>query len=756
MMKKKLLFIVGLGLSTSLLAQTDINDARTNFATGQTVTIRGVVTNGGELGGIRYIQDASGAIPAYGSPASNYDRGDSIEVTGVLKDYNGLLEIDPVSSATSLGVAVAPPSPLVVTIPNMVEANEGKLIQIDNVTISSTGNFAGNTNYTFTDGTNTGELRVNNNSNLVGTAIPTGAVSIVAVLSQYTTTYQLLPRDVNDIFAFTPPSKEIEISIYGANFISGSQLNIGTIASINVKIKNLGASQALAISSGVFTGTNAADFSTSVMPASIPAGDSATFQILFAPTGNGTRTATLAIGNDDSDENPFIINLYGIGNDGIATEPAINVSNLTFPIVEAYAITGTFTGDVATESYIVLWSKTATPSQVPVDGTTYDRGDIIGNSTIAYVGSGTSFAPRHILANSDYYFAVFPFNGHNGFENYKTDAPLTGNVTSLGLQIGTYYNGITLGTSFTADLHALINPHTVISYGNYKATVMNQFEVRDTVDGQSAVTCSYSGEIKVFSGAFDWTVLGYSREHTYCHSWMPSYPADNYPNAKPEYSDQHNLYPVNQNKANAVRSNYPLGIITGNVTSQYLEGKLGIGPGNQIVYEPRDAHKGNAARAIMYMAVAYNTVAGNNWHIPTYQDQYVLKQWNDQDLPDNYEIARQEYIYSVQGNRNPFIDHPEWACHVNFTDVTYESNCSAGLSENEMELAIYPNPTADYIKIISSATFEQLTITDMSGRIVMKIDNPTAKIDVRALSKGVYVIALSANNQTIQQMIVKK
>ena len=56
---------------------------------------------------------------------------------------------------------------------------------------------------------------------------------------------------------------------------------------------------------------------------------------------------------------------------------------------------------------------------------------------------------------------------------------------------------------------------------------MNQFEVRDTTGGQSFVTCSYTGENKVFNDPFDWTATGYSREHTYCHSWMPTFPCDN-------------------------------------------------------------------------------------------------------------------------------------------------------------------------------------------------------------------------------------
>ena len=94
-----------------------------------------------------------------------------------------------------------------------------------------------------------------------------------------------------------------------------------------------------------------------------------------------------------------------------------------------------------------------------------------------------------------------------------------------------------------------------------------------------------------------------------------------------------------------------------NLTSiyTYLEGSVGYN-GNQMCYEPRDAQKGNAARSIFYHATCYNGQNNLNWGIAANQDQATLKTWHFADLPDSYEIARQEYIYSVQGNRNPYID----------------------------------------------------------------------------------------------------
>ena len=74
---------------------------------GSTVTIRAVVLNGAEMGNIRYIQDAEGGLALYAQPAKlpgfgELRAGDSIQVTGQLKNYNGLLEMDPVASVLKL------------------------------------------------------------------------------------------------------------------------------------------------------------------------------------------------------------------------------------------------------------------------------------------------------------------------------------------------------------------------------------------------------------------------------------------------------------------------------------------------------------------------------------------------------------------------------------------------------------------------------------------------------------------------------
>ncbi len=753
-MKKTILtgFIAFASLFAS--AQT-ISDAR-NMGIGQTVTVKGVVTNGSELGNIRYIQDGTAAIPAYGSNLSSVSRGDSITATGALLDFSGLLEISPTNSFINHG-AGSMPTPLVVPLASIGESIEAQLVRVDNVTFTTTGTFAtGNSTVQVTDGVTTLDVRINGSTNIDGTAIPTGPVSIIALVGQFNTNYQIVPRDLNDIFAYVAPAKEINVKMNGTTVFNNGSFVVGNSASTTITIENSGV-QALTISGTTISGTNASDFSTALNTASIAATGSQNFTLNFAPAGTGSRSAIITIANDDSDENPYIINLVAVGTDNLATEPISNPTGLTFPLVKPYTVGGQYTAGTSAEKYVVLWKNGSAVTGVPVDGTTYKRGDWVGDAKVAYVGSGTSFTPRGVIANQNYYFAVYAYNGPDGFENYKTTSPATGNITSQGSQIGNYYNGLNSNsTTFLSDLSALINPHTYVSYFNYKTTMMNQFEIKDTTAGQSYVTCVYSGERKVFTEPFDWTAVGYSREHSYCHSWMPTYPADN-PEQK-EYNDQHNLYPTNLANANTPRSNLPMGVITGNVVYTYLDCQVGYDASNQMCFEPRDEQKGNAARAIFYMATCYNGQLGNNWAIPSNQDQNLLKNWHMNDLPDNYEIARHEFVYSIQGNRNPYIDSVDYACHVNFSNMTYDA-CQVGIEEKlQSNFSVFPIPANNKVYAqINGINITSYNVVDMQGRVVSENKNvslPVLELNASSFKGGMYILKAGTEFGEVQKQFI--
>lgn len=220
-MGKILSLIIGLFLVIAMQAQTKTTIAQARaMAVGTVVTVSGIVSNGSELGAsIRYFQDETGGIAAYSSTLSGVLRGDSITVTGTLKNYNQLLELDPVSSFTvhSANNELFPAQ--IVTPSQIGEAYEAEVIQINSVTFANAGaTFAGNTNYNFTANGQSGVVRMNNGNPLIGTIVPTSTITLYAICSQYsysspTTGYQLLVRDQNDFVASSAISFTTSLSV---------------------------------------------------------------------------------------------------------------------------------------------------------------------------------------------------------------------------------------------------------------------------------------------------------------------------------------------------------------------------------------------------------------------------------------------------------------------------------------------------------------------------------------------------------------
>lgn len=469
--------------------------------------------------------------------------------------------------------------------------------------------------------------------------------------------------------------------------------SVGTGVPIVLALSNIGTAQTLNISNITITGANASDFTfTPAFPINISPSSNTNFTITFTPSASGTRIATCAITSNSATNPTFTFTLYGVGG-ALATEPSASAGNVTFNNVKSYRY-GVLFGAAspapdALGGYLVLRKTGSAVTETPVDGTVYRRGMSIGNAKVVYVATGNmplGFVPLDIIANTTYHFAVYTFNGAGQYINYRTISPATGNVTTLGSMMpASEYSTVQAGsTDFISQLKAVINPHTSIFYGNYASTMINKFVARDTfvTVGSNTfdkyVDCSYSTDLAVYNEPFDWTAMDWSREHTYPHSWMPSFPADN--PEKPEYNDQHNLYPARQTNVNALRCNYPLGDVV-TATTSYNGCKLGTDAAGNKVFEPRSAHKGRAARALMYMATSYHSPA-TSWAFPNPigncsgtainygQDQYTVKKWHFDNPPTNFDIARNDFLDSLQTNRNPFADSIRYACFIDFTNMS--------------------------------------------------------------------------------------
>ena len=224
-MKKFILFFALFFSMQTIFAQENIAEART-MAIGESVTITGIVINGSEMGSIRYVQDETAGIAAYGSQLSDVERGDEVTITGVLKDYNQLLEIDPITNITINSSDNDLPTPLEIVPSELSESNEGELVQINDIIFDNGGGvFSSNTAYSFSNGTEISSIYVNSNSSLIDEIVPNGVVNITGISSQYSYSdpnggYQLLLRDYNDIqntssIIITTPLKVTNITTTG-------------------------------------------------------------------------------------------------------------------------------------------------------------------------------------------------------------------------------------------------------------------------------------------------------------------------------------------------------------------------------------------------------------------------------------------------------------------------------------------------------------------------------------------------------------
>lgn len=172
----------------------------------------------------------------------------------------------------------------------------------------------------------------------------------------------------------------------------------------------------------------------------------------------------------------------------------------------------------------------------------------------------------------------------------------------------------------------------------------------------------------------------YNREHSMPKSWFND--------ATPMYSDLFHLYPTD-GYVNGKRSNYPFGRVGSTSWTSLNGSKLGNSnyPGySGVVFEPRDEYKGDFARSYFYMVTRYHNVVQNwssamlaNNQFPAFTTWALnlLMEWHEADPVSQKEIDRNNVIYSsYQNNRNPFIDHPEFAdliWNASSTEVNFNS-----------------------------------------------------------------------------------
>lgn len=233
------------------IAEAKVNDANgVGINSGDLVTVRGIVIVSNQFGSPSYIQDNSGGISIYGTGFSDAVQiGDEVLVSGTITQFNGLnqLEFPTLHSILSSGNIVDP----LLTTPSVlsgdgvagVENYEGRLVRVNGVLVteingSTFSNWAYK-NYMLTgsSASDTVQIRIDNNTQIIGMVAPAGRFDVVGVLSQYKTAlpyiggYQLMPRIPGDVISNGPIivrfPEEIELTSNSIT-LDWSTINPGT------------------------------------------------------------------------------------------------------------------------------------------------------------------------------------------------------------------------------------------------------------------------------------------------------------------------------------------------------------------------------------------------------------------------------------------------------------------------------------------------------------------------------------------------
>ena len=218
-------------------------------------------------------------------------------------------------------------------------------------------------------------------------------------------------------------------------------------------------------------------------------------------------------------------------------------------------------------------------------------------------------------------------------------------------------------------LNGIIDNHTVIAYSGLEPYYEQTDFYNDTLWDMYSTCTFYMSHANVPQSA---VCDGWNKEHLVCQSWLGS---------GPMVSDLFNVYPTDA-RINNLRSNYPYGIVSGSFSGFSKDpdhhglGKLGTSTTANIgtCYEPDDNYKGDFARSFFYMVARYrsNTLnSGNGAKMftssPTNLTAYSLSfllEWHRNDPVSQKEIDRNQAVYGIQHNRNPFIDYPELAEYI--------------------------------------------------------------------------------------------
>lgn len=254
------------------------------------------------------------------------------------------------------------------------------------------------------------------------------------------------------------------------------------------------------------------------------------------------------------------------------------------------------------------------------------------------------FEPKqNIYYNTEILFQTRSLNDNSFYGTISLD------VQGQGRFINPYYNSTE--NLIEEDLKIALKNRINLGYlsQGYSQRILmfstfDNWKVNGRGSANDKVECVYTGRIienyPMNTGTLVNSPWNFNTEHVFPQSFFSQ--------NEPMRSDFFHLFPTDKN-INNTRGNLPFDWVS-NPTGQSNGCKW-----NSTHFEPRDAFKGTAARALMYFLLKYQDYS--SFFAP---QENILRLWHFMFLPDNIEKKRCTDIYSYQQNRNPFIDYPQF------------------------------------------------------------------------------------------------
>jgi endonuclease I len=206
-------------------------------------------------------------------------------------------------------------------------------------------------------------------------------------------------------------------------------------------------------------------------------------------------------------------------------------------------------------------------------------------------------------------------------------------------------------------------------------------------------------------------------------------------------SDAHGLR-ASDGPENSIRNNQFYGEYTGPV------GTLG-------------GFKGDVARSVFYMAVRYNGLEIVNGYpdgmVGQFGDLATLLDWHRNDPPDDFEMNRNNVVYTWQFNRNPFIDQPDLVEYIWGNMVGQTWSQPLGIDDaNTSIIQLYPNPSNGRIYVKGIQRESDIEVFTIDGRKLSSFHlGSNSYLDLK-LSSGLYLFKINSNGRSIVKKIVVK